>query len=143
MLRQRVDDAAPEDVTEHLVTGLGKRYGFGVTLGLLLVHAPSFGRRTCLRLRSFPRRNLSGCTFWCKPFVFPGGGLRDYVYRQHLHELDRGSRRPSRWPCQSMMKCTTTRAPNGSRRCCAPWRSASASSTGTASSWGEVPSSSG
>ena len=34
--------------------------------------------------------NISGCTFWCKPFVFPGPEAFDYIYRQQTHELERG-----------------------------------------------------
>jgi hypothetical protein len=38
VFRKRIDDAAPEDMTEHLVAGLGKGHRFGVTPGFLLVH---------------------------------------------------------------------------------------------------------
>src|SRR6185295_3384970 len=83
VLRQGVDDAAAEDVAEHLVPGLGKRHRLGVTLGFLLAHAPSFWRRNSLWTRSAPHRNISGCTFWCKPSFFPGRSPHDYVYRHH------------------------------------------------------------
>jgi hypothetical protein len=45
MLREGVDHAAAEDVTEQLVTGLGKRHGFGFTPEVLLVHASPFAAR--------------------------------------------------------------------------------------------------
>jgi hypothetical protein len=52
-----------------------------------------------------------------------------FIGNIHMN-LSEGSRRLSREPWQSTKKCTTTRGPTGSRRCCAPWRSASASWTG-------------
>ena len=41
MLREGIDDAAAEDMTEHLVTGLGKGHRIRFTPEFLLSHLPS------------------------------------------------------------------------------------------------------
>ena len=61
-----------------------------------------------------------------------------FIGNIHMN-LTEGCRRSSRLPWQSMTKCTTTRGPTGSRRCCAPWRSASGSWTGRAICSAAVP----
>jgi hypothetical protein len=62
MLRQGIDDSAPEDMAEQLVTGLGERERLSGATGFLLVHAPSL-METEYQVSVV---KITLCTNWCK-----------------------------------------------------------------------------